>query len=307
MSRSNAFSVRTYAMVERSNHLDFDIRDQGGRAPLTQPHKHEYFQIQLNLGGDTQQHIGGAVRPFPERTLTFVLPHRVHLIPHPLNSHFIVVNFSQRFLRPDLQVDPLDLEDVPVTMAPELTPFRFQEYLDFTFDEAPFAEVVALVASMQRENSLRRFGSLELIRGQLLQLLALTCRHWEPDLLRLASTQAQQTSRRDSMGRVIRYVREHLAEEIALSDAAAAAFLSPNYLAHLVKKETGKTFTEIVTERRLEKAQELLMSTGARIGDIARQCGFADEAYFTRRFRQWHGQSPRQWRDGMRARITGKA
>ena len=62
MSRSNAASVRTYAMVERSNHLDFDIRDQGGRAPLTHPHKHEYFQIQLNLGGDTQQHIGGAVR-----------------------------------------------------------------------------------------------------------------------------------------------------------------------------------------------------------------------------------------------------
>ena len=29
-------AVRTYAMVERSRHLDFDIRDQSGRAPLTQ-------------------------------------------------------------------------------------------------------------------------------------------------------------------------------------------------------------------------------------------------------------------------------
>ncbi len=292
-------------MVERSDHLDFDIRDQAARAPLTHPHKHEYFQIQANLGGDTQQHIGGAVRPFPANTLTFILPHRVHLIPHPVDSHFIVVNFSQRFLRPELDVDPLDLEDVPATQAPELTPFRFQEYLDFTFDAAGFETQRQLIQAMQRENAVRRFGSLELIRGQLLQLLALTCRQWETELLRLSSSQANQTSRRDSMSRVVRYIREHLGSEVGLNDAAAAAFLSPNYLAHLIKKETGKTFTELVTERRLERAQELLMATNARIGDIARQCGFADEAYFTRRFRQWHGQSPRQWRDTMRARIHG--
>ena len=124
--------------------------------------------------------------------------------------------------------------------------------------------------------------------------------------MRLAAAQAHQTSRRDALARVLRYVREHLSEDVALNDAAEAAFLSPNYLAHLIKKETGKTFTEIVTERRLDKAQELLMSTGARIGDIARECGFADEAYFTRRFKQWFGVSPRQWRDSMRARITGK-
>jgi AraC-like DNA-binding protein len=290
-------------MVERSNHLDFDIRDQSGRAPLTQPHKHEYFQIQVNAAGDTQQHVGGSVRPFPARSLSFVLPHRVHLVPHPPGSRFMVINFSQRFLRPDLQVDPLDLEDVPVTQAPELAPFRFQEYLDFSFDEDGFAEVMRLITAMQHENQVRRFGSLESIRGQLLQLLALTLRRWEADLLRLATSQAQLTSRRDAMTRVIRFVRDHLAEEVALTDAAAAAFLSPNYLAHLIKKETGKTFTEIVTERRLERAQELLMSTAARISDIARQCGFADEAYFTRRFRQWHGMSPRQWRDSMRARI----
>ena len=298
-------SVKTYAMVERSDHLDFDIRDETARALVTVPHKHEFFQIQANLGGHRQQHIGGSVRPFPERTLAFVLPHRVHLIPHLPESHFMLLNFSQRFLRPDLQVDPLDLEDVSVTLVPELAPFRFQEYVDFTFDEDAFVAVRQLLEAMRQENKLRRFGSLEIIRGMLFQLLGLTCRAWETDLLRLASSQAQQTSRRDSMARVIRYVREHLTEDITLNDVAAAAFLSPNYLAHLVKKETGKTFTEIVTERRLEKARELLMSSGARISDIAHQCGFADEAYFTRRFRQWFEVSPRRWRESMRASISG--
>jgi len=289
-------AVRTYAMVERSNHLDFDIRDQSLRAPLTQPHKHEYFQIQVNLAGDTQHHVGGTARPFTARTLSFVLPHRMHLVPHPPGTQWLVVNFSQRFLRPDLDVDPLDLEDVPLALAPELAPFQFQEHLDFTFDEAGFAEVRALLATMQRENAARRLASLARIRGCLLELLALTCQRWERELLALAATQAQQGSRRAALARVLRYLRDELAGEPTLADAAEAASLSPNYLAHLVKKETGKTFTELLTERRLALAQELLLATGERIGEIARRCGFADEAYFARRFRQWHGLSPRAWR-----------
>jgi AraC-like DNA-binding protein len=295
--------VRTYAMVERSNHLDFDIRDQSLRAPLTQPHKHEYFQIQVNLAGDTQHHIGGTVRPFTARTLSFVLPHRMHLVPHPTGTQWLVINFSQRFLRPDLAVDPLDLEDVPLSLAPELAPFQFQEHLDFTFDAAGFAEVQALLATMQHENAARRLASLTRIRGALLQLLALTCQRWEGELLALAATQAQQGSRRAALARVLRYLRDELAGEPTLVDAAEAASHSPNYLTHLIKKETGKTFTELLTERRLALAQELLLATGERIGDIARRCGFADEAYFARRFRQWHGLSPRAWREQQRQAL----
>ncbi len=296
-------AVRTYAMVERSNHLDFDIRDQSLRAPLTQPHKHEYFQIQVNLAGDTQHHVGGTVRPFTARTLSFVLPHRMHLVPHPPGTRWLVVNFSQRFLRPDLAVDPLDLEDVPLALAPELAPFQFQEHLDFTFDEAGFAEVRALLGTMERENATRRLASLARIRGCLLELLALTCQRWERELLSLAATQAQQGSRRAALARVLRYLRDELAGEPTLADAAEAASLSPNYLAHLIKKETGKTFTELLTERRLALAQELLLATGERIGEIARRCGFADEAYFARRFRQWHGMSPRAWREQQRQAL----
>lgn len=297
--------VRTYAMAERSSHLDFDIRDQASRAPLTEIHKHAYFQIQVNLAGETQHQIGGALRPFPTRALSFVLPHRMHRVPHPPGTRWLVINFSQAFLRPDLQLDPLDLEDVALAIAPELAPFQFQEHLDFMFDDASFAEIQVLLDAMQRENSARRLGSLALIRGCLLQLLALCCQRYETELLALAASQAQRGSRRAALDRVQRYLRENLAGEPTLAAAAEAASLSPNYLAHMVKKETGRTFTELLTERRLALAQELLLSTGARIGEIARRCGFADEAYFARRFRQWHSLSPRAWREQMRALAPG--
>ena len=247
------------------------------------------------------------MRPFTPGTLSFVLPHRMHLVPHPPGTRWLVVNFSQRFLWPDLHVDPLDLEDVPLALAPELAPFQFQEHLDFTFGSGEWPAVLALLEMLQHENTARRLASSARIRGGLLELLARTCQRWEGELRALAATQAQRGSRRAALARVLRYLRGELAGEPTLASAAEAACLSPNYLAHLIKKETGRTFTELLTERRLALAQELLLATGERIGEIARRCGFADEAYFARRFRQWHGLSPRDWRTERLRELQGEA
>jgi AraC-like DNA-binding protein len=295
--------IRTYSMAQRAANLDFGIRDGEGLPAIREPHRHEYFQIQVTLAGHTQHRIGAASRPLGPGMLMFVLPYRVHQVPHPPGSKFFVVNFSQRFLRPELDVDPLDLEDVPLERAPELAPFRFQEFLDFRLDGDEFATAVELCRRMLAENADRRFCSLEIIRGYLLQLIGLVCRRYEAELVPLAAAQAQHASRRDALARVVRYVRENLAAKITLPDAAAAAHLSPNYLAHLLKKETGKTLTDLVTERRMEKAQELLANTGLRIHEIAAQVGFEDEAYFTRRFRQLFDVSPRAYRESRTARV----
>lgn len=289
--------IKTYGMSERADHPDFDIRDETMRPPLTRPHRHAYFQIQINIAGSTSQSIGAAERPFEPGYLSFVLPYRVHCVPHPPGARFLIINFDQRFIRPELDVDPLDLEDVPLERVPEFAPFRFQEFLDYHLEAEEFAEVRTLCDKMLKENAARRFYSREILRGQLLQLIGIVCRRYEHDLVPLAAAQAQAAGRRDALSRVVRYVREHLGESISLSDAAQAAHLSPNYLAHLIKKETGKTFVDIVTERRMEKAQELLGNTAMRIQEIAAAVGFEDDAYFARRFKQIHGVSPRAYRN----------
>lgn len=302
-----AQAVRTYAMGDRADHLEFDIRDQSIRDPLTRPHRHEYFQLMVTLEGSAMQTVGGAVRPVGRGTLTFVLPYRVHLLPLPAGSRYIVINFSQRFLRPDLDVDPLDLEDVPVSRVPELAPFLYQEYTDFTLEGADLAEAEAMLEQMMAENAERRFGSLEMLRGMLLQLIGLTCRRHEGELLRLSREKTHSAGRREALQRVTRYIRDNLAHDLTLTEAAATAFLSPNYLAHLLKNEVGKTFTDLVTERRMERAQELLANTAMRVSEVAHASGFPDEGYFTRRFRQWFGTTPRQYRDSVRAAVTAPA
>lgn len=290
-------SIRTYTLAERVSGPDFGIRDERSVTRIGEAHRHDYFQIQLNLAGATVHHIGATVRPFEPGSLSFVLPYRVHRVPHPPGSRFYVLSFNQRMLRPELDVDPLDLEDVPLERAPELAPFRFQEFLDFRLEGVELAQAQAACARMAEENADRRFYSIEIIRAHLLLLIGMVCRRYERELLQLASRQAQRRSRRDALSRVVRYVREHLTRRITLAEAAAAADLSPNYLAHLLKKETGRTFTDLVTERRMEKAQELLAHTTLRIAEVAEAVGFEDEAYFARRFRQCFKVAPREYRN----------
>jgi len=275
---------------------DFGIHDEQRVSRIEQAHRHEYFQIQVNLSGRTRQHIGARTRPLAPGSLGFVLPYRVHRVPHPPGSRFFVINFRLHFLRPDLEVDPLDLEDVPLERAPELAPFLFQEFMDFRLRGADLAQARAACLRMAAENARRRFCSLEIIRAELLLLLALVCRRHEAAILEVAAVQGQRGGRRDALARVVRYIRGNLSRRLSLAGAAAAVDLSPNPLAHLIKQETGRTFTDLVTERRMERAQELLAHTTLRIAEVAAAAGFEDEAYFARRFRQCFRLAPREYR-----------
>ncbi|WP_296262407.1 MULTISPECIES: helix-turn-helix transcriptional regulator [unclassified Pseudomonas] len=302
---ANPSRIQTYGMQQRSDRMDFYIRDKSARAALTAPHRHEYFQIQINLGGDTVQHIGGAIRPFPRNTLAFILPHRLHVIPHPHDGNFVLINFSQEFLLQHLECDPMDLEDVPLNEAPELAPFRFQEHLDYTLGDADFAQISMLLTRMREADQHRQLGSGSMLRGYLLQLIGNVCNLFEPQLLALSTNRAERRGRRDAMGRVMVYIREHIGDPaMTLTDAAAAAFLSPNYLTHLLRKETGSTFSELVLERRMRLARTHLMNGSKSLSHIAELCGFTDEAYFSRRFRKAHGVPPGQFRRQQRVGET---
>ena len=294
-------AIRTYSLAERALAPGFAIHDQSVPSRIGDAHRHEYFQLQLNLAGAAVQHIGASVRPLPPGGLGFVAPYRVHRVARAPGARFYVINFEQRYLRPELDIDPLDLEDMPVERAPELVPFLYQEFMDFRLAGAALAAARSACTEMLEESRAERVCRDEVIRARLLLLLASVCREHAAEIARVAATQPQRRSRRDALARVVRYCREHLERRITLADAAAAAGLSATYLAHLLKKETGKSFVDLLTERRMERARELLAHTPQRIADVAAAVGYDDEAYFARRFRQCVGRSPREYRKAARA------
>jgi AraC-like DNA-binding protein len=288
------------ALINRNDEFlpsgDFWIRDQAavvGQPPL---HRHEYFQVYVNFRGATEHVLGATTQRIHPGTLSFIMPLRVHRIRHVEPAEFFVINFKLGFLRPESRVDALELEDIALAGMPELAPFLFQEHIEFRLAGAELESVRELCERMQAEHRQGDFYAVEFIRADLFRLIGIVCRRYQHELQALAQTNMLQGSRRASLARVSRYMREHLREPITLTDAACAAFLSTSYLAHLLKKETGRTFVEILTAQRIDLACRMLVTSTRPIAEIAASVGFADEAYFSRRFRQLRGVSPSGYR-----------
>lgn len=83
---------------------------------------------------------------------------------------------------------------------------------------------------------------------------------------------------------------------LSLRDVAAAVNLSPGHLTSTVRRRTGRTVQEWITERRMVEARRLLATTQLPISEIGRNVGFPDAGYFARTFGKVHGVSPAQWR-----------
>lgn len=95
---------------------------------------------------------------------------------------------------------------------------------------------------------------------------------------------------------LIKYLQENY-QNVTLQSAAEYMHFHPNYLSSLVKKETGKNFTEYVTDIRMSKAADLLMDTEWKMGGISSAIGYANEGYFYRQFRQKYHMTPREYRN----------
>ncbi len=98
------------------------------------------------------------------------------------------------------------------------------------------------------------------------------------------------------LAEVFDVIERRYPEPLSLREVAEAVSISPGHLTSTVRKRTGRTVQEWITERRMVQARRLLSVTELTISDIGRQVGFPDAGYFARTFGKLHGMSPTSWR-----------
>lgn len=98
------------------------------------------------------------------------------------------------------------------------------------------------------------------------------------------------------LARALDFIQGHLADDLRRATVARAAGLSPSHFSHLMRAKTGWTFTELLTRLRVDHACHLLAHTDLGLVQIALECGFGDQSYFSRVFRRRVGQTPGDYR-----------
>lgn len=121
------------------------------------------------------------------------------------------------------------------------------------------------------------------------------------DNLKIALFKRQSSKNEDqqeerAINGIIRYMQEHLEEEVSLSVLAEEFHLSSQYISQLFKNEIGVNFLTYLTNIHMEKAKKLLLSTSLSIAEVSEKSGYGDYRVFTKVFKKTEGVTPSQYR-----------
>jgi AraC-like DNA-binding protein len=99
------------------------------------------------------------------------------------------------------------------------------------------------------------------------------------------------------ISRALDFMRRNLNRDISRDETARFVGISPGHFSRILKERTGRSFTELLRQCRVDQACDMLRTTEDSIAVIADACGFCDQSYFTHVFQDVKSMTPKQFRD----------
>ena len=93
----------------------------------------------------------------------------------------------------------------------------------------------------------------------------------------------------------LQYIRENV-QSLTLPELAKKFSYSERQVSRLLVKYTGKSFTTILQDTRMQQACMLLRESTQTINEIIFQCGYKNQNHFYTIFKKYYGKTPAQYR-----------
>lgn len=110
----------------------------------------------------------------------------------------------------------------------------------------------------------------------------------------------KQEQNLSAVGQAELYILTNFRREVTLEDVATEVALAPAYFSRLFKQKTGVNFKTYLNHMRFDYAKKLLEHSDMTVMQICSDCGFHDYPNFIRRFKQYTGSYPAQYRKDRR-------
>ena len=104
-----------------------------------------------------------------------------------------------------------------------------------------------------------------------------------------------KTNNYKAIEQTLSYIQENLTADLSLETLANKAGFSPVHYHNVFKASTGRTLHEYVEEQRIKKAANLLVTTNYTLAEIAYECGFSSQSYFSFAFKRKMNKTPRKY------------
>jgi YesN/AraC family two-component response regulator len=103
-----------------------------------------------------------------------------------------------------------------------------------------------------------------------------------------------------------RFIWDNYTRKVSLKEIAAVSGLSAPYFSTIFKDEMGENLTNFLNRLRVEKASIMLRETESSIKGISSDCGFEDQSWFSKIFKNYTGISPGKYREHGGTTVMGQ-
>lgn len=244
-------------------------------------HCHNFYEIYFFMEGDVDYLVEGhRYRPTPG-SLLLLSPNVFHGVKIVKNQVYkrISVHFHPDILTPERRTFLLSVFPTQETLHQEqifyehtdrfLLPFFFESLLD----------CISIPDELTDRLLPIRIESL------LSQIVAMT------EVLSPQKKETVSGSSSETIPEMIRYINEHLTDDITLDFLSARFFISKHHLNKIFRKATGTTVMDYLLHKRIAAAQQLLIG-GASAQNACLQAGFHDYSAFYRAYTRIMGHTP---------------
>lgn len=157
---------------------------------------------------------------------------------------------------------------------------------DFVFKDLT-GEIYILMQKMIEEFKMKKTGYIEIMRGELINLIIYTLREY---------VDRNKIAENDICSTIIKEINNSYSEKISLNWFADRFNYSLPYLSRKFKETIGISFREYLQNTRIEQSCRLLVNTNKKIIDIAQSVGYDDVNFFTDIFKKKMNITPREFR-----------
>ncbi len=244
-------------------------------------HYHDYYEVFLVDQGYAMHHVNGKAEEISTGMLFFTRPDDIHYYDSA-SDNFRIINIIIDTKTINALMNYLDDEKLRTKLLDSEFPPSIT--LDYTDLIALIRELQQLVLSkrIMKDKSDARYKSLifriitKYFGNTGLEESSVSIPQWMNWLI-LEMTKKENFSR-------------------GLSVMYKLSGKTPEHLSRSCRKYLGKTPTEIINTIRLEAAAHEMITTNKAMMDIAAECGFESISYFCRRFREYYGKTPKEYR-----------
>jgi len=282
-------------MKSLSLYQEFDISIYVAQEWEYGTHKHNFYELIYILEGKGTHILNDHKKEYCKGSLFLLTPEDYHSFVIEEKTSFCIITFNRIYFSKEysLKTDLLDFSEL----------FRKIEMIFYNSNnsnneliknEADKIYIEVLIQKLIEEVSQKRFFYENIIQNTVFLLLNIIARNIQENL----SASFKINNSKSEIGDILTYIQKNIYQKDKLTIEAIATYFykSKNYISEYFKSETGESLKSYISKYKINLVKNRLMYSNLTISQIADELEFTDESHLNKIFKQFFGQTAKQYK-----------